>query len=178
MHILSLQNSLQLQQYHQLILLPPTISVKNTNITSEVEYLVNIPLLYKFFRDKTLNNLLGDKTLKKLQEIDLPDFSWYQHNLDDKIAKEHKLALDRNKVSDLVKEDHTILKSMEYTLLAFILNYQQTCWLPESPSQSCISYVTTIVHIHFPIMITFHIGYTVTVHMNCLKFLLWLLICR
>ena len=49
-----------------------------TDTSSELTFIANLPLLQKFFENEPLNLIKGDKLLNTPPKIKLPELKWYQ----------------------------------------------------------------------------------------------------
>jgi len=94
-------------------IVPATISscvphVDNTTVLHGF----NLIVLQQFFASEQLGSLLGSTLTKMEIEADLPSFKTYEHNEQERLATDGKLACDLSKLSNLTKQDNTAFHSL------------------------------------------------------------------
>ena len=111
------------------IAITPTIPDHGqTNMSSELSFMSNLPLLQKFFEKETLNFIKGDTLLNRPPNIKLPALKWYQQQTGTCLAVDHETSMSLNKITDMAKREQTIYSHYEAPIIEGELEAGST-WL-------------------------------------------------
>ena len=79
---------------------------------TKTQHVTNLALLQKFFSNDSLSLLSGDTFLDLPIEVRLPNFTFFEHSINDKLASDSKLKIQMNKAVSALKRDEVILNSI------------------------------------------------------------------
>ena len=91
------------------IFVPP---IFNENLTSEVEHIVNAPLLAMFFPTEAFELLQGETKFKDPIDITIPAFQYFNHSYMDEIAGDQQMNINFKKAVAAVKKSDVIIRHM------------------------------------------------------------------
>jgi hypothetical protein len=79
--------------------------------------LTNLPVLLKFFDNKTLATLRGDDFFPLEPNITLPDFKYFSHKITDTFATQNKMSHDLARTAEAVMNNRYIVDSLGQSLI-------------------------------------------------------------
>ena len=79
-----------------------------TDTSSEISFITNLPLLQKFFVKESLNLIKGDTLLNTHPKIKLPQLKWYQQQTESLLVVDHETSMSLNKLSELAKREQIL----------------------------------------------------------------------
>lgn len=82
------------------------------NQLMQLKHVTNKPLLHKFFDEAELQFLTGDYFTDAPLDITLPNFTFFTHNIDKKLAQDNKFRVQMSKAAAAVRRDEVIINSI------------------------------------------------------------------
>jgi hypothetical protein len=95
-------------------MLPLTIG-NHTNI--QTKHITNLALLQKIFSDQELSILRGDTFLDFPVEVKMPNFTFFSHEISDKLAQDNKHKINMDKAIQALKRDEIILNTVSDAII-------------------------------------------------------------
>jgi len=102
---------------HSMFYIPPTMDEAHDNASYDQNHVTNLPVLFKFFDAETLSLLKGDSKLLSPPQIQIPNFTYFEHQSTKALAKQNQLRLDLTKVVEAVKQDKVIVDNLAQSLV-------------------------------------------------------------
>ena len=131
-----------------------------TDTSSEILFITNLPLLQNCFENETLNLIKGDTLLHTPPNIKLPEWKWFQQQTMSRLAVDHETSMSLNKLSELAKREQILYSHNESPILEGEIE-SDTTWLITKVLFPITAIVITLTAIssaylltkHFPIMV-------------------------
>ena len=116
-----------------------------TDISSELAFMTNLPLLQQFFENETLNMIKDETLLNNSTNIKLRPLKWYKQQTDTLLAVDHETSMSLYKLVDLAKRDQTLYSHYESPIIEGKIE-SDTTWLITKVFFPILAIITTITH--------------------------------